>query len=78
MYLLISVETRGVINRAHGARDRDIAVLERLAHDFQNITPELWQLVEKQDPIAERIDRPVVVLKVSGLRLETGPHGWVP
>ena len=57
-------ETRRIIDRAHGAGDRDVAVFQRLAHNFEHVAPELRQLVEKEDPVAEKIDRPVFVLKV--------------
>ena len=53
-----------VVDRAHGAGDRDVAVFQRLAHNFEHVAPELRQLVEKEDPVAEKIDRPVLVLKV--------------
>ena len=55
----------GIIDRAERARNGDIAVLQRLPHDLEDVAPEFRQLVEEQDPIAVTIDRPFLVLTVS-------------
>ena len=47
-------ETRRVVDRPHGARHGDVAVFQRLAHDFENIAPELRQLVEKEHPVVRQ------------------------
>jgi hypothetical protein len=56
---------RGIIDRAEGAGDGDVAVFERLAHHFEHVAPELRQFVEEQNPIVAQIDRPILVLKAS-------------
>ena len=40
----------GIIDRAEGAGDGDIAVFQRLPHDLKDVPPEFRQLVEEQDP----------------------------
>jgi hypothetical protein len=55
----------GIIDRAEGAGDGDVAVFERLAHDLEHVAPEFWKFVEEQDPIVAQIDRPILVLKAS-------------
>jgi hypothetical protein len=54
---------RGIIDRAEGAGDGDVAVFERLAHHFENVAPEFWQFIEEQNPIVAPLDRPILVLK---------------
>ena len=49
-------EARRIIDRAHGARDGDAAVFERLAHDLEDVAAELRQLVEKQHAVVGQRD----------------------
>jgi hypothetical protein len=49
--------TDGIIDRAEGAGDGDVAVFQRLAHDLEDVAPEFRQLVEEQDPIVSPLDR---------------------
>jgi hypothetical protein len=55
----------GIVDRAEGAGDRDVAVFQRLPHDLEDVAPEFRQLVKEQDPITAPIDRPFLVLTVS-------------
>jgi hypothetical protein len=55
----------GIIDRAQGARDGDVAVFERLAHDLEHVAPEFRQFVEEQDPVTAPLDRPILVLRVA-------------
>jgi hypothetical protein len=50
---------RGIIDRAEGAGDGDVAVFERLAHDLEHIAPKFGQFIEEQNPIVAQIDRPI-------------------
>ena len=49
-------EARGESQRHGGARDTYSAILERLAHDFQNIARELGQFIEKKYAIVRERD----------------------
>lgn len=62
-------EARRIIDRPDGARHGNIGVFKGLAHDFEDVALELRQLVEKEHPIAEAIDRPDFVLKASVRKL---------
>ena len=41
----------GIIDRAEGAGDGDVAVFQRLPHDLEDVAPEFRQLVEEQDTV---------------------------
>src|SRR5262245_47426470 len=49
---------RGIINRAKGAGDGDVAVFQRLPHDLEHVAPELWQFVEEQNAVVGKGDFP--------------------
>ena len=57
----------GIVDRAQGARDGDVAVFQRLAHYFEHVASELRQFVEKEDPIISKVDR-FLLRKVLSLR----------
>ena len=58
-------DTRGIIDRAEGAGNRDVAVLQRLPHDLEDVAPEFRQLVEEQDTVTVTKDIPILVLQTS-------------
>ncbi len=47
-------ETSGKCERHGGASDANRAILQRLAHDFQNVAGELGQFVEKEHAIVRQ------------------------
>jgi hypothetical protein len=55
----------GIIDRAEGAGDRDVAVFQGLAHHFEHVGPEFRKFVKEQHPIVAQIDRLILVLKAS-------------
>ena len=50
------MNSRWKSHAAGRARDGDLAVFERLAHDFQRRAFELRQLVEKKDAVMRETD----------------------
>ena len=56
---------RGIIDRAEGAGDGDVAVFQRLAHDLEHVAPEFRKFVKEQHPDTAPLDRPILVLTVS-------------
>jgi hypothetical protein len=58
-------DSGGIIDRAEGAGDGDVAVFQRLAHDLEHVAPEFRQFVKKQDTVTALPDRPILVLKGS-------------
>ena len=49
-------ERGGVVDAVLGARNRDVAVLQRLPHHLQNRAIELGQLVKKKDSVVRQRD----------------------
>ena len=49
-------EARGIIDRTHGARDGNVAIFQRLAHDFENVAAKLRQLVEEKHAVVGERD----------------------
>ena len=58
-------DTGGIIDRAEGAGDGDVAVFQRLPHDLEDVAPEFRQLVEEQDTVTVTKDIPILVLQTS-------------
>ena len=46
----------GIIDRAEGAGDGDVAVFQRLPHDLEDVAPEFRQLVEEKDAVVREGD----------------------
>ena len=44
-------EAGGIFGAILCSRNSDYAVFQRLAHDFEHIAVELWQLIEKEHPV---------------------------
>jgi len=54
-------EVGRVFHGPHGTGNGDVSILQGLSHHLENIPSEFGQLIEKQHPLAESIDKPLQV-----------------